>query len=770
VHYPIRTANPARLHAELQSELAEANVGERVTAATWDTTAKTCLECIARIEKRDTKRRNAVIHKLNAQNRAHLFTRRDLMEATAVDIREEHLIRMGQRLERTTDQLRWRFKRISNWEKDQTIEEIQQINGSPFTRAMSISNCFASEWRTIFGAIHNALAGDELEREFDDFVSIPPERRLSDAQNADLIQPITSEEVIQAIAALSRHKAAGGDGLNNDFFKDHQALLVNAMVAIGNELLQGAEPPASFLEGLIIPLRKKGDSANAMNFRPISLLQTGYKVFTKVLATRAQRVMETPIGDSQQGFVHGRQMMKTVMMMLAMLATAAPNPDLEAAMSRVILLLDFRKAYDTVVREFLFLVLEKFGFSKEFVNMIRRLHNGTTARFLVNGELSDLQDVVSGIRQGCPLAPLLFILAAEILALAIRQDKQIERIDIPGGSGQRYVFSAFVDDSTVFLNKASQLPRVMALVKRFGQLSGLQVQPTKSHVIFLNTVITADPFNNIPVLRMGDTVRYLGHEVGTGELTDINWAMRIRSVQRRLATAAQLATSLENRVQILNVIMLPSVLFTAAVFDLPDWSGTQLRNIQKQFLWYQATSTDAARHKINPGLLFTPKPVGGVGLASIALACKTQRVKPTMLWLIQRQDTYYLAWRSWMWRGIAVGQFQGISSMVPPSRGGNGGTKSPGVKLQQLMGQWVASTSDEGRQQRQSIQETTISWAADDEWTLELPSIPIRRQQQSTKSAGAFWSTYCWANNPKIRDSNGRTLNRPSSIGSKSAR
>jgi hypothetical protein len=79
-------------------------------------------------------------------------------------------------------------------------------------------------------------------------------------------EPITSDEVIEAIAALSRHKAAGGDGLNNDFFKDHQAPLVSAMVAIGNKLLQGGEPPKSFLEGLILPLRKKGDSADAMNF------------------------------------------------------------------------------------------------------------------------------------------------------------------------------------------------------------------------------------------------------------------------------------------------------------------------------------------------------------------------------------------------------------------------------------------------------------------------------------------------------------------------
>lgn len=75
----------------------------------------------------------------------------------------------------------------------------------------------------------------------------------------------------------------------------------------------------------------------------------------KVIATRAQRIMGKPSGDSQQGFVHGRQLEKTVMMMLAIVATATSRPELAAKLGQVILMLDFMKAYDTVVREFLFL-------------------------------------------------------------------------------------------------------------------------------------------------------------------------------------------------------------------------------------------------------------------------------------------------------------------------------------------------------------------------------------------------------------------------------
>jgi hypothetical protein len=91
--------------------------------------------------------------------------------------------------------------------------------------------------------------------------------------------------------------------------------------------------------------------------------------------------------------------------------------------------------------------------------------------------------------------------------------------------------------------------------------------------------------------------------------------------------------------------MLPSVLFTAVAFDMPPWADKQIRNMQKQFLWRHSTSTESSRHKMNPALLFTPRQAGGVGLASVKLACTTQRAKDTIQWLVQRKDRYYSAWR-----------------------------------------------------------------------------------------------------------------------------
>ena len=150
-------------------------------------------------------------------------------------------------------------------------------------------------------------------------------------------------------------------------------------------------------------------------------------------------------------------------------------------------------------------------------------------------------------------------------------------------------------------------------------------------------------YEGIPVLPHGETTRYLDHQVGTGALTEVNWAIRIRNVRRRLATATRVATSVSLRVLLLNVIMLPGILFTAAVFDIPHWAEEELRNLHKQILWKHATATERSRHKVNPGILYTPRAAGGVGLVSIDVAVKTQQLKLGLLWLTQRVNRYVAA-------------------------------------------------------------------------------------------------------------------------------
>ena len=123
------------------------------------------------------------------------------MDVTMEEAREEHIVHLGQRLERTTEQLRWSFKRVLNWESDQTITNLRPANGLPFRREMALADIFASKWKPIFGVAHHTTSLDRMTTELDQFAQIPVDRRLSAADNVSLLQVILLDEVIQAITA-----------------------------------------------------------------------------------------------------------------------------------------------------------------------------------------------------------------------------------------------------------------------------------------------------------------------------------------------------------------------------------------------------------------------------------------------------------------------------------------------------------------------------------------------------------------------------------------
>lgn len=91
-------------------------------------------------------------------------------------------------------------------------------------------------------------------------------------------------------------------------------------------------------------------------------------------------------------------MEKSVILLQALLAAAFEDAQLAMDESPGVALLDFRKAYDTLDRDLLLLALQCFGFSDDFVALILRLHSGATARFLVNKEISQPREMMSGIR------------------------------------------------------------------------------------------------------------------------------------------------------------------------------------------------------------------------------------------------------------------------------------------------------------------------------------------------------------------------------------
>jgi len=179
------------------------------------------------------------------------------------------------------------------------------------------------------------------------------------------------------------------------------------------------------------------------------------------------------IDEKQTGSVPGRDIRVNVLIARAFLE------NIEKYEKGGALLLDFEKAYDQVDREFLEWCLMQLGFSDNFVGMVMLLHSCISARVLTRDGVSVEIPVESGVRQGCPIAPYLYVISMLPLLLGI---KECEAITI---KGVRVWASAFVNDMVVYYRDEADAKNKIELVREYELASGQKLNLDKSECIAL---------------------------------------------------------------------------------------------------------------------------------------------------------------------------------------------------------------------------------------------------------------------------------------------
>ncbi len=269
--------------------------------------------------------------------------------------------------------------------------------------------------------------------------------RVSDDANADLISNISVEEVAKAFRALPKGKAPGHDGIPMEFFHEFEKEVASDLHQAFTAMLDEGETSVFINKGLITLIPKNGDHARLNNWRPITLLESIYKILAKLLAGRLQAILPSIICPNQTGFVEGRSILDNVFIAQESLSWAEEsNQDL------VLLLLDFEKAFDKIEWGFLFGALEKLGFGSTWIRWIRAMYKGVTSSVRMNGEPGPDFSLARSVRQGCPLAPYLFILATDVLGHMLADPRnEVAGLSLPRGALIRD--QTFTDDTALFL-------------------------------------------------------------------------------------------------------------------------------------------------------------------------------------------------------------------------------------------------------------------------------------------------------------------------------
>lgn len=119
--------------------------------------------------------------------------------------------------------------------------------------------------------------------------------------------PINEEELTSTVKTLPSHKSPGPDGLPYSYYKTFLPILSTHLVSLYNSLLQGKPPHQKFLHSYITVIPKPDkDPSLPDNYRPVALLNSDYKLFTKILANRLSQFLTKLIDRDQVGFVPTR--------------------------------------------------------------------------------------------------------------------------------------------------------------------------------------------------------------------------------------------------------------------------------------------------------------------------------------------------------------------------------------------------------------------------------------------------------------------------------
>jgi hypothetical protein len=306
--------------------------------------------------------------------------------------------------------------------------------------------------------------------EFDTFMSKLGEKPIARASAERLDKPISDLEITRVMENLPLGKQPGPDRIPNAVYKYMSSFFAPKLGALLRRAAQKGELPDQMRKGDIGILHKKGDRDEVRNYRPITLLQNSYKIFTRILAKRMASVVHEFVAEAQKGFVP-HTFIADCSMLLNLIETYV-NDD-EEARKGILVFLDMEKAFDRVSYDFLVDGLKAIGFGPNFVKTVSMMYNTTSPpqrRIYANGYYSDWFDIKSGVAQGCPLSPLLFLIVAQGLKIAVELE-DVKGITIGAAT---YALSQFADDTTLILRDTEQLAPAFRAIRRWCRATGMR--------------------------------------------------------------------------------------------------------------------------------------------------------------------------------------------------------------------------------------------------------------------------------------------------------
>jgi len=487
--------------------------------------------------------------------------------------------------------------------------------------------------------------------------------RVTPEMNANLIKPVSEEEIKQAVFSIGSTKAPGPDGFTGAFFQQYWEDIKTELIEEVQNFFEHGSFDKSLNHTNICLIPKTSEAKHLSEYRPIALCNVSYKVISRVLVERLQRHLSSIISEEQAAFIPGRVITDNVL--IAHEVIHALKVKKRCANSFLAIKTDITKAYDRLEWDFLQATMFRFGFDVKWIKWIMTCVRTTTYSVNINGAPHGFIEPKRGIRQGDPLSPYLFILCAEVLSHMMKRAERngaIKGIKISNG-GPAISHLLFADDSLFFCqaNKKS-VQEIKSILYQYEQASGQKVNTRKSAITFGKRVSEATKTQIrrcLQILNDGGCSKYLGMPEQFGRKKVELFQYIVEKVRERTNGWSNKFLSQGGKEVLLKSIAIAMPVYCMNCFKLPRSICDEIERLMANY-WWQTNRNDSPTHWVAWDRLKHLKKEGGLGFRDIEKFNESMLAKQA--WRILQNPSCLLA-------RVLKGRYFSSSNILTATRG-----------------------------------------------------------------------------------------------------
>ena len=500
------------------------------------------------------------------------------------------------------------FRRTRERRKRNFVKCVRNTEGELVNGTDKVLDVFREFYGTLYQK-HEGRSGQDMDWLF----SHPSQTQQSSSEGVcDGSGEVTFEtdKLKECLRGMSVSKSPGSDGLPAEFYLTFFDDIAPYILMVFSATCENEVMPESWKEAVTTLIQKDGDATDPANQRPISLLNSDYKLFAKYLNEHyVQQHLELCIPPQQLCSVKGRSIHDGLILIRDIIEYNRAKDG-----HALIVALDQKKAFDMVDHEVLFQALSHLGFSNQIVNLVRMLYKGNHTRIKVNGELSDTLYINRGVRQGCPLSASLYVVYLQIFLNVLNGGGLygIDGIKTPGGSCIKT--SAYADDLVLFCRDEYDVKKCFNLFQEIARITGSQLNKDKTEILNLSTPRITTELQQY----LRGQVKICGIVFANEDFKEIskrNVTLKLERIQKKLEKLKFLNVTLTGRVLLVNSIIHSQLYYLSGVYLPAKKDLEDIRRLSFRFLWNEKQEV------IKRKTIETSKDHGGLGLNNLVERC-----------------------------------------------------------------------------------------------------------------------------------------------------